>query len=266
VSDEVPAPPPPPIDYLPRRNHARRHETEDDKPTLAYGETLVDELNGTEFQVYELIGRGGMGEVYRAKRLPDGARCAVKCVRRDLVQNATILLRTRFEAKAFRQDKPSQRGAGPRHRGPLDNVPWMAMEWLDGFTLAEIIERKGRSGALGVQIVRDLCLGLQGIHPYAIHRDIKPSNAHLGFDAVTRALDLGRGEVQGDQRPPHQHRVPGRDAAVHGPGAARQHHAHRPPGRSVGRTVLLYLLMTGSTRSRSTARCPGTRQARLEAS
>src|SRR5262249_6499282 len=138
------------------------------------------------------VGRGGMGEVYRAARLSDGARCAVKCVRRDLVQNSTILLRTRFEALAFRKISHPHvvrvYGTGVRR----DNVPWMAMEWLEGFTLAEVIEKKGKIPVRwAIEIVRDLCLGLQAIHPYAIHRDIKPSNAHFGFDAVTRAMDLG---------------------------------------------------------------------------
>jgi serine/threonine protein kinase len=165
---------------------------QEQKPTLAVGEVLLDEVDRTEFQVQELIGRGGMGEVYRAMRRSDGACCAVKCVRSDLLQNPTIRLRTRFESIAFRKisHRNVVRVQGTGVRG--DNVPWMAMEWLSGFTLAEIIEKMGKIPVRwAVEIVRDLCLGLQAIHPYAIHRDIKPSNAHFGFDAVTRALDLG---------------------------------------------------------------------------
>ena len=166
--------------------------SEAQKQTLLLGDVLVDELDGTKFQVHELIGCGGMGEVYRAARLSDGAPCAVKCVRRDLVQNATILLRTRFEAKAFRKiSHPNVvrvHGTGVR----WDNVPWMSMEWLDGFTVGEILDKKGRIPLRwAIKIVRDLCLGLHAIHEHAIHRDIKPSNVHFGFDGVTRALDLG---------------------------------------------------------------------------
>ena len=165
---------------------------EEIKPTLSAGEVLPDEVDGTRFEVGELIGRGGMGEVYRATRLSDGAPCAVKCVRSDLVNNPSILLRTRFEAQAFRRINHGHVvrvfGIGVR----ADSVPWMAMEWLDGFTLAQILERRGKIPLRwAIQIVRDLCLGLQAIHPYAIHRDIKPANVHLGLDAVTRALDLG---------------------------------------------------------------------------
>ena len=165
---------------------------EEEKPALFAGEVLPDEVDGTRFQVADLIGRGGMGEVYRATRLSDGRRCAVKCVRRDLAQSATVLLRTRFEAKAFRMiNHPNVvriLGTGIRR----DKLPWMCMEWLEGFTLAEIIELRGKIPLpFAIRIVRDLCQGLQAIHPYAIHRDIKPSNAHLGLDCVTRALDLG---------------------------------------------------------------------------
>jgi serine/threonine protein kinase len=165
---------------------------DDEKPALSAGEVLPDEVDGTKFQVADLIARGGMGEVYRASRLSDGARCAIKCVRRDLAQSATVLLRTRFEARAFRIIRHPNvvcvLGTGVRR----DKLPWMCMEWLDGFTLAEILELRSKIPLpFAIRIVRDLCKGLMAIHPHAIHRDIKPSNVHLGFDCVTGALDLG---------------------------------------------------------------------------
>jgi serine/threonine protein kinase len=165
---------------------------EDIKLTLAPGEVLVDELDATRYRVDELRGRGGMGEVYLGARVSDGAPCALKCVRGDLVHNPTIRLRTRFEAKAFRDiDHPNVvhvHATGVR----ADNVPWMAMEWLEGFTVADILEKQGRIPLRwAIQIVRDLCRGLHAIHAHAIHRDIKPSNVHVGLDAVVRALDLG---------------------------------------------------------------------------
>jgi serine/threonine-protein kinase len=110
-----------------------------------------------------------------------------------MVHEPTILLRTRFEAKAFRQiSHPNVvrvHGSGIR----ADSVPWMAMEWLEGFTIGEILENRRRVPLRwAVEIVRDLCRGLRAIHEYgAIHRDIKPSNVHFGVDGVTRALDLG---------------------------------------------------------------------------
>ena len=165
---------------------------EEIEPTFSVGEVLIDEMDATRYEVHELIGRGGMGDVYRAMRISDGAPCAVKCVRRDLIHNSTILLRTRFEAQAFREiEHPNVvrvHGTGVRS----DNVPWMAMEWLRGFTVADIIEKRGRIPLRwAVEIVRDLCRGLGPIHKYAIHRDIKPQNIHFGLDAVTRVLDLG---------------------------------------------------------------------------
>ena len=161
-------------------------------PTLAVGEVLEDELDGTPYRADGILARGGMGEVHRATRLSDGARLALKCVRRDLVHNATIRLRTRFEAQAFREiDHPNVvrvYGTGVR----ADNVPWMAMQWLQGYTLLEIIERKGKIPIRwAIEIVRDLCRGLHPVHKYAIHRDVKPANAHFGYDSVTRVLDLG---------------------------------------------------------------------------
>lgn len=162
------------------------------EPTFPPGQELVDESSNERYRVLELVGRGGMGEVSRAVRLSDGAHCAVKCVRGDMVDNKTVALRTRFEALAFR--KITHPNVVRVHGTGIlwGRVPWMCMDWLEGFTLAEIIELHGRIPIRwAVEIVRDLCCGLQAIHPVAIHRDIKPSNAHFGLDAVTRALDLG---------------------------------------------------------------------------
>jgi serine/threonine-protein kinase len=162
------------------------------EPSLAPGQELVDESSNERYQVLDLVGRGGMGEVYSAVRQSDGAHCAVKCVRGDLVSSPTVVLRTRFEALAFR--KISHPNVVRVHGTGIlrGRVPWMCMDWLEGFTLAEIIEKKGKIPIRwAVEIVRDLCRGLHAIHPYAIHRDIKPSNVHFGLDAVTRALDLG---------------------------------------------------------------------------
>jgi serine/threonine-protein kinase len=160
--------------------------------TLARGELLVDETKGEQYRALDLIGRGGMGEVYRGIRVADGGRCAIKCVRSDLVKNPAVILRTRFEAVAFRKiSHPNVvhvRGTGVRR----DGVPWMCMDWLEGFTLEQINKKTGKIPIrFAVEIVRDLCRGLQAIHEFAIHRDIKPANIHLGLDAVTRALDLG---------------------------------------------------------------------------
>jgi hypothetical protein len=109
-----------------------------------------------------------------------------------MVDNKTVALRTRFEALAFR--KITHPNVVRVHGTGIlwGRVPWMCMDWLEGFTLAEIIELHGKIPIRwAVEIVRDLCCGLQAIHPVAVHRDIKPSNAHFGLDAVTRALDLG---------------------------------------------------------------------------
>lgn len=160
--------------------------------TFPPGQEFVDESSNERYCVLELVGRGGMGEVYRAVRLSDGAHCAAKCVRGDMVENKTVALRTRFEALAFR--KISHPNVVRVHGTGIlaGRVPWMCMDWLEGFTLAEIVELHGKIPIRwAVEIVRDLCCGLQAIHPVAVHRDIKPSNVHFGLDAVTRALDLG---------------------------------------------------------------------------
>jgi len=90
------------------------------------------------------------------------------------------------------------------------------MEWLDGFTLAEIHRAQGEDPCAGVRSSAICAWASRASTRTAIHATFKPSNAHLGFDAVTRALELGAAK---SRRPtsPHQHRVPGRDAPFMAP-------------------------------------------------
>lgn len=76
----------PAIGYL-RPGMAVSMKLPDDKEpplTLSIGEVLRDELDATAYQIDAFTARGGMGEVYRGRRLSDGALVAVKCVRGEL--------------------------------------------------------------------------------------------------------------------------------------------------------------------------------------
>ena len=73
-----------------------------------------------------------------------------------------------------------------------DGAAWMTMPLLRGKTVAEIIAEHGSLPMpWGINIIRDVCRGLQAIHSVAIHRDVKPANLFLTTDAVVQILDLG---------------------------------------------------------------------------
>jgi serine/threonine-protein kinase len=68
----------------------------------------------------------------------------------------------------------------------------MVMGLLKGETLQDLLRVRGKlTVRQAIRLVRDVCLGLEMVHQFAIHRDIKPANLYLGLDGVVRLLDLG---------------------------------------------------------------------------
>ncbi len=158
-----------------------------------------------DFEILEEIGRGGMGIVYRARRLEDGGTFAVKVIRKDRLQHEEAVRRFRREAQAaarlchpnivtvFDSDR-----AGDTH--------YLVMEYVPGITLERQVEEQGPPTiAQACDFLRQAALGLQHAHEQAlVHRDIKPSNlmvtpSSAGFQVklldmgVARVLQLGGG-------------------------------------------------------------------------
>ncbi len=137
------------------------------------------------------LGEGGLGTVYFGIT-PDGARVAVKTIRRDLTENDEA--KDRFDREIIVLGMV----AGPRIAALLtasepDEVPpWFAAEYVQGLTLAEYVTERGplptpMAAALGVMLAE----GLHDIHTAGLlHRDLKPGNVILGADGP-RVIDFG---------------------------------------------------------------------------
>jgi len=137
------------------------------------------------------LGEGGMGTVYFGVT-PDGARVAVKTIRRDLTENDEA--KDRFDREIIVLGMV----AGPRIAALLtasepDEVPpWFATEYVQGLTLSVYSTERGplstpMAAALGVMLAE----GLHDIHTAGLlHRDLKPGNVILGADGP-RVIDFG---------------------------------------------------------------------------
>jgi serine/threonine-protein kinase len=140
------------------------------------------------FQILSVIGRGGMGTVYRARHLGLAKDVALK-----ILDGTDHDQRFAREARAIaRLDHPSCVRVLDCGRDEEDWRPYIAMDLLEGPTLLELLRRGGRlSPQRAVDITSDLLAGLDHAHAHGVlHRDLKPANVIV---TSTRAvlIDFG---------------------------------------------------------------------------
>ncbi len=159
------------------------------------------------YRVIGLLGRGGMGEVYRADDLKLGQSVALKFLPKNFSQDAVFLDRFRAEVRTARQvSHPNV--CRVYDIGEVDGHHFLSMEYVDGENLATLLRRIGRlPGAKALEIARQLCAGLAAAHAQSVlHRDIKPSNVMIDghgrakltdFGLAVRGDDAAAGEISG---------------------------------------------------------------------
>jgi len=154
-----------------------------------------------KYLIFDKIGEGGMGKVYRAADTNMSRLVALKVVRPQLLANKTVLKRYRREAQATATlDHPNI-----VHLYDADETAgrhYMAMEYVDGSDLSRLVRDNGPLGyAEACEYIRQAALGLHHAHEKGfIHRDIKPSNLLVygeralegsGGRAMVKILDMG---------------------------------------------------------------------------
>ncbi len=156
------------------------------------------------------LGQGGMGVVWAARHLTLATDVAVKLIRPERFAADPALV-ARFEREA----RATARIAHPNvvqvmDYGTVDGaVPYLVMELLRGFSLAELIERGGRLSLATVKaLVQQVGSALESAHEHGIvHRDIKPHNIFItdeskGYPLFVKVLDFGVAKMLGDAHAP----------------------------------------------------------------
>jgi len=144
------------------------------------------------YRIVAILGRGGMGEVYRAEDLKLSQMVAIKFLPEALTRDAAALARFHSEVRVARQvSHPNV--CRVFDIGDAEGIPFLSMEYVDGEDLASLVRRIGRLPQdKAAEISRQICAGLAAAHDRGvIHRDLKPANVMLDGAGKIRITDFG---------------------------------------------------------------------------
>jgi hypothetical protein len=144
------------------------------------------------YRVVSILGRGGMGEVYRADDIKLGQPVALKFLPERVAQDPHRLSRFLNEVQvALRVSHPNV--CRVHDIGEVEGLDFISMEYVDGEDLASLLRRIGRFPEdRAIQAARQLCAGLAAAHDQGIlHRDIKPANVMIDGRGQVKITDFG---------------------------------------------------------------------------
>jgi len=165
----------------------------------SWGASALVSLPAPGYQIGEVIGRGGMGEVVAAQDQRIGREVAVKRIRAEDPSPDAVL---RFLREARIQARLDHPAIVPVYELGTDasGKPYFTMKRLAGETLAKKLTRQGQVQPL-LRAFVDVCLAMQLAHSRGVvHRDLKPSNIMLGDYGEVYVLDWGVARVMTDRK------------------------------------------------------------------
>ncbi len=159
----------------------------------------TDELSGVStlrtvgcYDLLSKIADGGMGSVYKARNNITGDIIAIKIVPSNMASNKVLVKRFEQEFKAASTlDHPNiVRALDFGYEG---DSPYLVMEYVEGETLGQRIDRQGRLPEKeAVRIIAQIAQGLHKSHSHGmVHRDVKPDNILIRPDGASKIADLG---------------------------------------------------------------------------
>jgi serine/threonine-protein kinase len=160
--------------------------------TADEGRFVPGTLLGGRYRIIALLGRGGMGEVYRATDLTLGQSVALKFLPEEAARDQRLLERFHGEVRVARQvSHPNV--CRVYDIGEVEGTPFISMEYIDGEDLASLLTRIGRLPAdKAMETARKICAGLAAAHDRGIvHRDLKPQNIMMNKRGEAIIMDFG---------------------------------------------------------------------------
>jgi serine/threonine protein kinase len=156
----------------------------------------MKKILGERYELGAMIGTGGMADVYLAQDVRLNRQVAIKILRSDLARDPSFV--TRFNKEALSVAALNHPGIvsvydSGREDSPSGAMPYIVMEYVEGKTLREIVN-KGERFALNraVEITEGILIALQYSHKNGIiHRDIKPGNIMITDNGDVKVMDFG---------------------------------------------------------------------------
>src|SRR5262249_1582733 len=153
------------------------------------------------YRIVGLLGKGGMGEVYKAEDLKLNQTVALKFLPESLALDGGMLARFHNEVRIARHV------AHPNvcrvyDIGEVEGLSFLSMEFIDGEDLSSLLLRIGRlPGDKAVELARQMCAGLAAAHEVGVlHRDLKPANVMIDGRGKARITDFGLAIVSEELR------------------------------------------------------------------
>src|SRR5919199_1902757 len=171
---------------------SRRSDPHTTSDSLGRSRFVAGTIIGGQYRIIGLLGRGGMGEVYRAEDLKLEQPVALKFLPEELAKDGAALARFHREVRIARQ-------ISHRHVCRVYNIieyqgwHFILMEYVKGEELSSVLKRFGRLPAdKALSIARQICAGLAAAHEVGVvHRDLKPGNIMIDENGDVRITDFG---------------------------------------------------------------------------
>src|SRR5213592_4388948 len=159
---------------------------------MTTSDTLIDRLFDGRYLITRKLGAGGMANVYLAEDQELGRRVAIKILNERHANDEQFVERFRREAKnAAALSHPNI--VSIYDRGEAEGTYYIAMEFLDGRTLKELVVSRGPAPVtVSVEYARQILQALRFAHRHGIvHRDIKPHNVLVDAEGRVKVTDFG---------------------------------------------------------------------------
>src|ERR671913_750337 len=166
---------------------------------IDHGRFAPGTILGERYRIIGRLGRGGMGEVFRADDLKLGQPVALKFLPADVDRDPAKLTQLHTEVRMARQvSHPNV--CRVYDIDEIEGSTFLSMEYVDGEDLSSLLKRVGRfPEERGLEIGRQVCAGLAAAHERGvIHRDFKPANVMLDGTGRVRITDFGLAGVSGE--------------------------------------------------------------------